>query len=74
MTVLRSVPESQFAYVVVVSRRARQLMIGGRPMVDNSRSRKTSRIAEEELQAGLLEYELPELPEGSEEADGKRRK
>jgi len=74
MTVLRSVPESQFAYVVVVSRRARQLMIGGRPMVDNSRLRKTSRIAEEELQAGLLEYELPELPEGSEEADGKRRK
>ncbi|MGA2509077.1 MAG: DNA-directed RNA polymerase subunit omega [Candidatus Acidiferrales bacterium] len=72
MTVLRSVPESQFAYVVVVSRRARQLMMGGRPMVDNSRSRKTSRIAEEELLKGLLEYELPELP--SDEADAKRRK
>jgi DNA-directed RNA polymerase omega subunit len=72
MTVLRSVPESQFAYVVVVSRRARQLMMGGRPMVDNSRSRKTSRIAEEELLQGLLEYELPELP--SDEADAKRRK
>jgi hypothetical protein len=47
-------------------------MMGGRPMVDNSRSRKTSRIAEEELLQGLLEYELPELP--SDEADAKRRK
>jgi hypothetical protein len=47
-------------------------MIGGRPMVDNSGSRKTSRIAEEELQQGLLEYELPEPPAA--EAEGKRRK
>lgn len=74
MAALRQVPDSQFAYVVVVSRRARQLMIGGRPMVDNPKSRKTSRIAEEELQQGLLEYELPELPEGSEEGDTKRRR
>ncbi|HKV04077.1 MAG TPA: DNA-directed RNA polymerase subunit omega [Candidatus Acidoferrales bacterium] len=74
MAVLRDVPESQFAYVVVVSRRARQLMIGGRPLVDNPKSRKTSRIAEEELVQGLLEYELPELPEGAEDREGKRRK
>jgi DNA-directed RNA polymerase omega subunit len=74
MAALRQVPDSQFAYVVVVSRRARQLMIGGRPMVDNPKSRKTSRIAEEELQLGLLEYELPELPAGSEEGDAKRRR
>ena len=74
MAVLRSVPESQFAYVVVVSRRARQLMVGGRPMVENPKSRKTSRIAEEELQQGLLEYEMPEFAEESEDRDGKRRK
>jgi DNA-directed RNA polymerase omega subunit len=74
MAALRQVPDSQFAYVVVVSRRARQLMIGGRPMVDNPKSRKTSRIAEEELLQGLLEYSLPELPEGSEEGDAKRRR
>lgn len=73
MEPLTGVPESQFAYVVVVSRRARQLMMGGRPMIDNPRSRKTSRIAEEELQLGLLEYSLPEVPEG-ESKDGKRRK
>jgi DNA-directed RNA polymerase omega subunit len=74
MGVLRSVPESQFAYVVVVSRRARQLMIGGRPMVDNTRMHKTTRIAEEELQQGLLEYDLMEPVDGSEDKDGKRRK
>ena len=71
MTALRDAPESQFAYVVVVARRARQLMIGGRPLVDNPRSRKTSRIAEEELLSGMLEYELPEISE--EEEKGRRR-
>jgi DNA-directed RNA polymerase omega subunit len=74
MAVQRQVPESQFAYVVVVSRRARQLMIGARPLVENPRSRKTTRIAEEELQQGALEYELPEIAEGPEGGDGKRRK
>ncbi|HKQ87608.1 MAG TPA: DNA-directed RNA polymerase subunit omega [Candidatus Acidoferrales bacterium] len=73
MSVSNQAPDSQFAYVVVVSRRARQLMIGGRPLLENPRSRKNTRIAEEELQAGMLEYEAPEVnPE--EEADGRRRK
>jgi len=73
MGVLTGIPDSQFAYVVVVSRRARQLMVGARPLVDNPRSRKTSRIAEEELQAGVLEYSLPEIPD-AEEREAKRRK
>jgi hypothetical protein len=46
-------------------------MIGGRPLVDNPRSRKTSRIAEEELLSGMLEYELPSISE--EEEKGRRR-
>ncbi|HTZ98908.1 MAG TPA: DNA-directed RNA polymerase subunit omega [Candidatus Aquilonibacter sp.] len=72
MAVSREAPESQFAYVVVVARRARQLMMGGRPLVDNPRSRKNTRIAEEELHEGFLEYETPELP--ADEKDGRRRK
>lgn len=72
MAVLRQAPDSHFAYVVVVARRARQLMIGARPLVDNPRSRKNSRIAEEELQQGMLEYQLPEVPDG-EDKDGKRK-
>lgn len=74
MAVLKQAPDSQFAYVVVVARRARQLMVGGRPLVENPRSRKTTRIAEEELQKGLLEYETPDLPEEAEEKDGKPRR
>lgn len=74
MAVSRTAPESQFAYVVVVARRARQLMIGGRPMVDNPRSRKNTRVAEEELHRGLLEFQLPDNPEDSDEKEGKRRK
>ncbi len=73
MAVQRQAPDSQFAYVVVVARRARQLMIGGRPLVDNPRARKNTRIAEEELQKGLLEFDLPERPE-DEDKDSKRRK
>ena len=68
------IPESQFAYVSVVSRRARQLMGGARPLVDNLKGRKPSRLAEEELLKGLLEYELPALPETAEEKEAKRRK
>lgn len=67
-------PESRFAYVVIASRRARQLQSGARPLIDLPRSRKPTRMAIEELQKGLLEFELPDSiadPEGKEE---KRRK
>jgi DNA-directed RNA polymerase subunit omega len=69
MAVSREAPDSQFAYVVVAARRARQLMMGGRPMVDNPQARKTTRIAEEELQKGLLEYETKDPVDGSEDKD-----
>jgi DNA-directed RNA polymerase omega subunit len=71
MTVSNEAPDSKFAYVVVVSRRARQLMIGARPLVENPHSRKNTRIAEEELRAGTLEYETP--PEPNAEAEEARR-
>jgi DNA-directed RNA polymerase omega subunit len=71
MTSSKHTPESQFAYVVVVARRARQLMMGGRPLVENPKSRKTSRIAEEELLAGYLDYELPESMSDLVDKDGK---
>jgi len=74
MTVLRQAPESQFAYVVVAARRARQLMAGAPPMVEPIRSLKPTRIAMEELNRGLLEYQLPETPGNSDEKEGKRRK
>ena len=74
MPVSREAPDSKFAYVVVLARRARQLMGGARPMVDNPRAHKNTRIAEEELAQGLLEYERPDTPEEAAEKDGRRRK
>jgi DNA-directed RNA polymerase omega subunit len=73
MPVSKQAPDSKFAYVVVASRRARQLMIGGRPLVDNPRSRKVTRIAEEELQQGLLEFQTPDVAEEAEK-ESRRRK
>ena len=67
-------PESRFAFVVVVARRARQLQTGARPLIDTSRLRKHTRIAKEELMKGLLDYELPVLVETEDQKDRKRRR
>lgn len=72
MAVSNEPPDSKFAYVVLVARRARQLMAGGRPMVDNPKNHKYTRVAEEEMQRKLLEFELPEAMDAGE--DGKRKK
>jgi DNA-directed RNA polymerase subunit omega len=74
MAALTKAPESQFAYVVVAARRARQLMAGAQPLTDHPRSHRPSRLAMEELDKGLLEYQLPESPENAEDKEGKRRK
>ena len=74
MAVLTQPPDSKFSYVVLVARRARQLMAGGRPLLENPRNHKFTRVAEEELQNGLLQYELPALDEENEDGEGKRKK
>ncbi len=74
MPVSNVAPESKFVYVIVTSRRARQLQSGARPLVDLPRARKPTRIAQEELVSGCLEYEVPELPNSPEERESRRRK
>ncbi len=73
MVVSTQAPDSKFAYVVVVSQRSRQLMLGGRPLIDNPRARKYTRVAEEELRQGLLEFEAPD-PNVETEGEAKKRK
>lgn len=73
MPVSTQPPDSKFAYVVLVARRARQLMAGGRPLVENPRGHKFTRVAEEEMQKGLLEFDVPETFDSAEQ-DGKRRR
>jgi DNA-directed RNA polymerase omega subunit len=74
MTVSNQPPDSQFAYVVVAGRRARQLMLGAMPLLANPRSHKPTRVAMEELNAGQLEYDLPEPAAGDADKTGKRGK
>jgi DNA-directed RNA polymerase subunit omega len=53
--------DSNYRYVLVAARRARQIQNGARPVVD-PHSRKPCRIAEEEIQAGMVKWEVPPQP------------
>jgi DNA-directed RNA polymerase omega subunit len=72
MPVYTQAPDSQFAYVVVAGKRARQLMSGASPLIANPRSHKPTRVAMEELNAAQLEYQMPDPPEDGDK--DKRRK
>ena len=74
MMVESQAPDSQFAFVVIAARRARQLMSGASPLVANPRSFKPTRVAVEELRAGVLEFQLPQIPGETDDTEGKRRK
>jgi DNA-directed RNA polymerase subunit omega len=49
--------DSNYRYILVAARRARQIQSGARPLVD-THSRKPCRIAEEEIQAGKVQWLL----------------
>ena len=51
--------DSNYRYVLVAARRARQIQNGAQPVVP-THSRKPCRIAEEEIQAGMVKWQLPE--------------
>ncbi len=74
MSVQMKAPQSQFAYVVLAAPRARQIMAGAPPMVDNQRTQKATRIACEEVNHGLVEYDYTEPSEKEAEKESKRKK
>ncbi len=59
--------DSNYRYVLVAARRARQLQSGSQPLMQ-SHSGKACRVAQEELDAGLIGYQdktkptVPALP------------
>jgi DNA-directed RNA polymerase omega subunit len=69
MSVKNEAPDSLFAYVVVASRRARQLMAGAPPLVENPKSHQPTRVAQQELKRGLLEFDIPARPGEEEEEE-----
>ena len=49
--------DSNYRYILVAARRARQLQSGSRPLVD-SHSRKPCKIAQEEIAAGKVKWSV----------------
>ncbi|HEX6907471.1 MAG TPA: DNA-directed RNA polymerase subunit omega [Terriglobales bacterium] len=55
--------DSNYRYILVAARRARQLQSGAKPMVDTM-SRKPCRIAMDEIDSGKVKWVVPQ-PEKS---------
>ncbi len=55
--------DSNYRYILVAARRARQLQSGAKPVVE-TQSRKPCRIAMNELDSGKIKWNIPE-PEKS---------
>ena len=59
--------DSNYRYILVAARRARQLQ-GGAPPVIETLSRKPCRIAQDEIKAGKVKWVIPEVPKSASEA------
>lgn len=51
--------DSKYRYILVAARRARQIQSGA-PALLKANSRKASRVAQDEIDAGLVEYTVEE--------------
>ena len=64
--------DSKFRYILVAAKRARQLQAGARPLIQSSEKRLT-RVAQQEVTAGLVPFELL-TPAGGENDKNKKAK
>jgi DNA-directed RNA polymerase subunit omega len=51
--------DSNYRFIIVAAKRARQLQNGSRPQV-NMETRKETKVAMEEIKAGKVEWTIPE--------------
>jgi len=63
--------DSKFRYILVAAKRARQLQAGARPLIQSTEKRLT-RVAQAEVVAGLVPFEL--LAPTAEEEKAKKQK
>ena len=56
--------DSKFRYIIVAAKRTRQLQAGSKPMV-GGQGRKFTRVAMEEVSAGLIKFDLTEETKAS---------
>jgi DNA-directed RNA polymerase subunit omega len=59
--------DSNYRYILVAARRARQLQSGAPPVVDTN-SRKPCRIAQDEIRAGKVKWEIPDTRSAAQQA------
>ncbi|HET8667693.1 MAG TPA: DNA-directed RNA polymerase subunit omega [Terriglobales bacterium] len=57
--------DSNYRFILVAAKRARQLQSGAKPQVE-SNSRKACRIAQDEILAGKIKWNIPELKSAAE--------
>ena len=62
--------ESKFRFILVAAKRARQLQAGAKPLIQTP-SKKVTKIAMQEVEAGLVPLEIPEIEA---ENDGRKSK
>ena len=64
--------DSMFRFVIAVARRARQLQAGAKPLIE-PHARKSIKVAQEEILAGSVRYEVPELSGNGTEKEKKKK-
>ncbi len=69
--------DSKYRFILLAAKRARQLQSGAKSLIHTT-ARKNTRIAQEELRAGVLQFEFPPLPDSEgdleKKASSKKRK
>ena len=62
--------DSKFRFILIVAKRARQLQSGAKPLIQTP-SKKATRVAQAEVEAAVIPFEVPELP-APEDSDEKK--
>jgi DNA-directed RNA polymerase subunit omega len=65
--------DSKFRYILVAAKRARQLQAGARPLIQSTEKRLT-RVAQQEVAAGLVPFELLAPATGDDDKNKKPKK
>jgi DNA-directed RNA polymerase subunit omega len=58
--------DSKFRFILIAAKRARQLQAGARPLIQ-TQSKKVTRIAQQEVLAGLVPFEVLEVVSNSDD-------
>jgi DNA-directed RNA polymerase subunit omega len=61
---LPQIVDSKFRFILIAAKRARQLQAGAKPLVQ-TQTKKITKVAQMEVEAGLVPYEVLEISAGN---------